>query len=446
MSTREQGTDIVTLGCRLNTLESEVMRDEMNKVGVDDAVIINTCAVTTEAERQARQTIRRIKRERPDARIIVTGCAAQLDPDKFAKMKEVERVVGNAEKLHADTLLGTHNSDRSDGETSIVVSDINEVRETAGHLVSGLDGRTRAFVMVQQGCDNDCTFCIIPAARGPNRSVPMDQIVEQVTKLVDTGHLEVVLTGVDIAAYGSDSGLCGDKGTGLTNVIRAILEATPDLARIRLSSLDPARLDNAFFELYAHEPRLMPHLHLSLQSADNMVLKRMKRRHNVFDVMALVERARMVRPDTVFGADLIAGFPTETEEQFNTTVENVITMGLQYLHVFPFSPRPGTAASRMPLLHGSVAKARAKLLRKTGEAILTTHLESLCDTEQEVLVEKPDFGRTKSFAPVRLDGKQSPGSLVTAQLCGHKDGELFTADTPQHNTSQATHSWVGSTD
>ncbi|MCW8916682.1 MAG: tRNA (N(6)-L-threonylcarbamoyladenosine(37)-C(2))-methylthiotransferase MtaB [Magnetovibrio sp.] len=442
MSTHKQGNDVVTLGCRLNTLESEVMRDEMNKAGVNDAVIINTCAVTSEAERQARQTIRRIKRERPDARIIVTGCAAQLDPDKFAKMKEVERVVGNEEKLHGETLLGLGQNEA----TSIVVSDINEVRETAGHLVSGLDGRTRAFVMIQQGCDNDCTFCIIPAARGPNRSVPLDQIVEQVKKLVDTGHLEVVLTGVDIASYGSDIGLCSDTGTGLTDVIRAILDATPGLARIRLSSLDPARLDNAFFELYAREPRLMPHLHLSLQSADTMVLKHMKRRHNVFDIMALVERARLVRPDTVFGADLIAGFPTETEEQFNTTVANVMTMGLQYLHVFPYSPRPGTAAARMPLLHGSVAKARAKLLRQTGEPILNAHLESLCNTEQVILVEKPDFGRTESFAPVRLDGKQSPGSLVTVQLCGHKDGELFTADTQQHDTSQAKHSWVGSID
>ena len=428
MSTREQQSDIITLGCRLNTLESEVMRDEMAKAGVNDAVIINTCAVTSEAERQARQTIRRIKRERPDARIIVTGCAAQLDPAKFAEMDEVERVVGNLEKLSGDTLLGQGQNET----TSIVVSDINEVKETAGHLVSGLEGRTRAFVMIQQGCDNDCTFCIIPAARGPNRSVPMDHIVQQVHKLVDAGHLEVVLTGVDIAAYGSDTGLCDENGTGLTAVIRAIMNAVPKLARLRLSSLDPARLDDEFFALLESEPRLMAHLHLSLQAADDMVLKRMKRRHSVADVKALVERARQARADTVFGADLIAGFPTETDEQFETTKANVEDMGLQYLHVFPYSSRPDTPAAKMPQVAGDVAKARAKILRETGEAILAHHLDTLSGTEQKVLVEKPDFGRTESFAPVKLDGTFEPGSLATVQLSGHKGGKLFTPHTDKN--------------
>ncbi|MEG3619338.1 tRNA (N(6)-L-threonylcarbamoyladenosine(37)-C(2))-methylthiotransferase MtaB [Magnetovibrio sp. PR-2] len=422
MSTREQSRDIITLGCRLNSLESEVMRDEMAKAGVNDAVIVNTCAVTAEAERQARQTIRRIKRERPEARIIVTGCAAQLDPTKFAEMDEVERVVGNLEKLNGDTLLGAGQNEA----TSIVVSDINDVRETAGHLVSGLEGRTRAFVMIQQGCDNDCTFCIIPAARGPNRSVPMDHIVQQVHKLVDAGHLEVVLTGVDIAAYGSDTGLCDENGTGLTAVIRAIMNAVPDLARLRLSSLDPARLDDEFFALLESEPRLMAHLHLSLQSADDLVLKRMKRRHAVSDVKALALRARQARADVVFGADLIAGFPTETDAQFETTRMNVEEMGLQYLHVFPYSPRPGTPAAKMPQVGGDVAKARAKILRETGEANLALHLDALCNTEQTVLVEKPDFGRTESFAPVRLDGTFTPGTLASVQLAGHKGGELFT--------------------
>lgn len=428
MSSRERKTDIITLGCRLNTLESEVMRDEMDKAGIEDAIIINTCAVTSEAERQARQTIRRLKRERPNARIIVTGCAAQLDPAKFANMDEVERVVGNAEKLDGDKLFGIGQNDPS----SIVVSDINEVKETAGHLVSGLEGRTRAFVMVQQGCDNACTFCIIPAARGPNRSVPLDQIVTQVRKLVAGGHLEVVLTGVDIAAYGSDIGLCSDTGTGLTQVIRAILDGVPDLARLRLSSLDPARLDDAFFQLLAAEPRLMPHLHLSLQAADDIVLKRMKRRHTVADVRAIVWRARQARPGTVFGADLIAGFPTETDEMFETTLDNIAALGLQYLHVFPYSPRPGTPAERMPQVPGDVAKARAKRLRTLGLTNLLTHLTELSGTNQAVLVEKPDFGRTETFAPVRLDGTAEPGCIVTVPVKGLRDGELLTSHTPIH--------------
>jgi len=419
--------NIITLGCRLNTLESEVMRDEMAKAGVNDAVIINTCAVTAEAERQARQTIRRIKRERPGARIIVTGCAAQLDPEKFAAMDEVERVVGNAEKLDGAKLFGPNAGLSQNAPTSIVVSDINEVKETAGHLVSGLDGRTRAFVMVQQGCDNDCTFCIIPAARGPNRSVPLDQIVAQVKKLVAAGHLEVVLTGVDIAAYGSDTGLTDENGTGLSTVIRTILKDVPDLGRLRLSSLDPARLDDDFFDVLAYEPRLMPHLHLSLQAADDMVLKRMKRRHTVADVRTLVDRARAVRPDTVFGADLIAGFPTETDAMFATTLANVQDLGLQYLHVFPYSTRPGTPAARMPQVPGDVAKRRAKILRNAGETILERHLENLLSTEQMVLVEKPTFGRTETFAPVRLDGSYTPGDLVLINIVGVQGGELTTS-------------------
>lgn len=424
MSNHENTTpQIVTLGCRLNTLESEVMRDELDRAGADDAVIVNTCAVTAEAERQARQTIRRLKRERPDARIIVTGCAAQLDPAKFAAMDEVDRVVGNAEKLNGETLLGNGAHDAS----IIAVSDIAEIKETAGHLVSGLEGRTRAFVMVQQGCDNDCTFCIIPTARGPNRSVPFDQIVAQVQKLARAGHLEVVLTGVDIAAYGSDIGLCDADGTGLTAVIRGILERTPELARLRLSSLDPARLDEDFFELLGGEPRLMPHLHLSLQAADDMVLKRMKRRHTVADVLRIVDRAQTVRPDTVFGADLIAGFPTETDAMFATTLKNVQAMGLQYLHVFPYSSRPGTPAAKMPQVSGDTVKARARQLRQAGDAALSRHLDRLSGTLQTVLVEKPGFGRTETFAPVSLGGEAKSGTLVSVCVNGHKDGELIAA-------------------
>jgi len=413
--------EIVTLGCRLNTLESEVMRDELAKAGVNDAVIVNTCAVTAEAERQARQTIRKLRRERPGARIIVTGCAAQLDPAKFAAMAEVDRVVGNAEKLSADTLLG---------EGDILVSDIQQVRETAGHLVSGLEGRTRAFVLVQQGCDNACTFCIIPTARGKNRAAPLGQITEQVAKLVATGHQEVVLTGVDIAAYGADLSLCGENGTGLTSVIRQVLDAAPDLKRLRLSSLDPARLDDAFFQLLADEPRLMAHLHLSLQAADDMVLTRMKRRHRVADIAHLVARARAARPDVVFGADLIAGFPTETDTMFATTLGNVTDWDLQYLHVFPYSARPGTPAARMPQVPGDIAKARAKHLREAGKAALGRHLQSLLGTVQPVLMEKPNFGRTESFAPVALSGPADTGTIVTGtivnvHLTSVEDGELM---------------------
>lgn len=408
--------EIITLGCRLNTLESEVMRDEMAKAGTTDAIIVNTCAVTAEAERQARQTIRKLRRDRPDARIIVTGCAAQLDPDKFSSMDEVDRVVGNAEKLSAETLL-------ADGD--ILVSDIQQVRETAGHLVSGLEGRTRAFVLVQQGCDNNCTFCIIPTARGKNRAAPIEQITAQITKLVATGHNEVVLTGVDIAAYGQDLGLCDENGTGLTTVIRHILDAAPELKRLRLSSLDPARLDDGFFELLASEPRLMAHLHLSLQSAQDMVLTRMKRRHRVADIETLVKRARAARPDIVFGADLIAGFPTETDEMFDTTLSNVADWGFQYLHVFPYSSRPGTPAARMPQVPGDVAKARAKQLRDVGATSLDRHLQSLVGTVQSVLMEKPSFGRTESFAPVHITQEVEPGTIINVRLTATQGAELL---------------------
>jgi len=410
--------EIVTLGCRLNTLESEVMRDELAKAGIEDAIIINTCAVTAEAERQARQTIRRLHRERPTARIIVTGCAAQLAPAPFADMKEVDRVVGNQDKLNIKTLIGQA------GDGAIHVTDISEVRETAGHLVHGIEGRTRAFVMVQQGCDNDCTFCIIPAARGPNRAVALDQIITQVQKLVATGHQEVVLTGVDIAAYGQDLGLCDENGTALTHVIRTLLDQVPDLKRLRLSSLDPARLNDGFFELLANEPRLMGHLHLSLQAADDMILTRMKRRHRVADIAHLIERAKVARPGLVFGADLIAGFPTETDEMFQATYTNLKDWGFQYLHVFPYSQRPGTPAERMPQVSGDIAKARAKALRDLGVAALEQHFGALIGTVQAVLVETSGFGRTESFAPVRFRAEVPSGTIVDVRMTGHKNGEL----------------------
>jgi len=415
------GSKIITLGCRLNTLESEIMRNELAQGGIDDAIIINTCAVTAEAERQARQTIRKCRRDRPDARIIVTGCAAQLDPAKFANMIEVDRVVGNHEKLNIDTLVGAENA------PDIHVTDIQQIKETAAHLIQGIEGRTRAFLLVQQGCDNDCTFCIIPAARGRNRAVPLAQITEQAKTLVKTGHQEVVLTGVDIAAYGADQGLCDENGTGLTAAIRALLKATPNLARLRLSSLDPARLDDEFFALLGDEPRLMPHLHLSLQAADDMILTRMKRRHRIKDIEKLMARTKDKRPDVVFGADLIAGFPTESDGMFQNTFTNVKAWGLEYLHVFPYSKRPNTPAERMPQVSGGLVKKRAKALRELGNVNLTAHLLKLVDTRQNVLVETKGFGRTETFAPVKLDPSIPAGSLETMVMTAQSNGQLHGA-------------------
>ncbi|MBF0248656.1 MAG: signal recognition particle-docking protein FtsY, partial [Alphaproteobacteria bacterium] len=369
---------------------------------------------------------------RPNVRIVVTGCAAQLNPEMFADMEEVDRVVGNLEKLEAATLLG------GPDDGTILVSDINEVRETAGHLVTGLEGRTRAFVLIQQGCDNDCTFCVIPAARGPNRSVPMQRIVDQVKTLVATGHLEVVLTGVDIASYGADIGLCDAYGTGLTQVIRRILDACPDLKRLRLSSLDPARLDRAFFELLATEPRLMPHLHLSLQAADDMVLKRMKRRHEVADIANVIATARVARPDVVFGADLIAGFPTETDGMFETTLRHVEDWDIAYLHVFPYSARPGTPAADMPQVPGDVAKERARKLREAGDRANHRHIRSLVKTHGPVLMETERDGRTESFAPVKMNDPFEPGAVVDAYFMTDINGVLQ----GKHHIVKETSAWV----
>jgi threonylcarbamoyladenosine tRNA methylthiotransferase MtaB len=406
---------IVTLGCRLNAFESEVIRAETAAAGVDDAIIVNTCAVTTEAVRQARQTIRRLRRERPDGRIIVTGCAAQLAPEPFAAMPEVDRVIGNAEKLRRADLAG-------DGE-KIVVSDIMTVKETAGHLLHGFEGRTRAFVEVQQGCDHRCTFCIIPFARGPNRSVPIGRIVEQVRILVDNGYAEVVLTGVDVCSYGAD--LEGQPTLGGT--VRRLLANVPELRRLRLTSLDPAAIDDDLLRAMAEEPRLMPHVHLSLQAADDTVLKRMKRRHSRAQAMAVVERFRQARSDVVFGADLIAGFPTETDAMFANTLSAVDDMDLTYLHVFPFSARPETPAARMPQVPGPLRRERAARLRHAGERARRRFFEARVGTTAEVLVEEGRNGRCPYYAPVRLDFAAPPGSLVPIRITGaaadHLTGE-----------------------
>lgn len=399
---------VVTLGCRLNTLESEIMRDQANGAGLDDTIIVNTCAVTAEAERQARQTIRRLRHDNPASRIVVTGCAAQLQPEVFAAMDEVDRVVGNREKMDAAQLF-------ADNASSVAVADIMNPEQTEHirtPMISGFEERTRAFVQVQQGCDHRCTFCIIPYVRGPNRSLEPDRIIEQVRTLVENGHGEVVLTGVDVSSYGQDDNIL----PGLGGLAKRILDDVPALQRLRLTSLDPAFIDDSIFQLLADEPRFMPHLHLSLQAADDMILKRMKRRHSRGQALKLVARARQARPDVLFGADLIAGFPTETEEQFDNTLKAVEDMGLTYLHVFPYSPRPGTPAAKIPPLNGDVVKTRARRLRQAGEQALNRYLHSQKGKRVQVLIEQGRRGHTRHFAPVELTSEPPIGTIVDARV------------------------------
>jgi threonylcarbamoyladenosine tRNA methylthiotransferase MtaB len=413
---------IITFGCRLNAYESEVIRGHARAAGLSDGglsdpslgetVIVNTCAVTAEAERQARQAIRRARREHPRARLIVTGCAAQIDPEAYAAMPEVDRVLGNEEKLRAASFL-------PGAGPRVAVDDIMSVRETAAHLIEGFAGRTRAFVQVQQGCDHRCTFCIIPFGRGNSRSVPLGEVVAQVRKLVEGGTPEVVLSGVDLTSYGAD--LPGAPSLG--QMARRLLKSVPDLQRLRLSSVDADELDDDLLRLFAEEARLMPHLHLSLQSGDDLILKRMKRRHARADALALCAEVRRLRPDVVFGADLIAGFPTETEAMFRNTLSLVADCGLTYLHVFPYSARPGTPASRMPQVPPQLRKARAKRLREAGQAALAAFLESRIGTRAEVLVETVGFGRSEHYAPVALDFG-APGEIVSARIAGAGQGRL----------------------
>jgi len=408
---------VVTLGCRLNAFESEVIREHALAAGMTNTVFVNTCTVTAEAERQARQTIRKLRRENPDAQIVVTGCAAQLGAEKFAAMPEVDRVIGNIEKMEAASLAG--------GGEAVQVGDIMAIRETAGHLIdtpliSDFGERTRAFVQIQQGCDHRCTFCIIPFARGPNRSVEPDHIVEQVRLLAERGFAEVVLTGVDICSYGDD--MAGAPRLG--DVAAKILGEVPQIRRLRLSSLDPATVDDALLDLLAHEQRLMPHIHLSLQSADDMVLKRMKRRHTRSDAARLVKRMRELRPDAVFGADLIAGFPTETEAMSENTLAAIDELGLTFLHVFPFSARPDTPAAKMPPVPGNVRKERAAALRAAGDAALGRYLKAQIGQDVEVLVETGREGHTPHYVRVKLDFDAQPGSFITVRASGAENDHL----------------------
>ena len=410
------GPQVLNFGCRLNAYESEVMRNLAE--GHEGAIIINTCAVTAEAERQARQAIRKARRENPNARIVVTGCAAQIAPDNWSGMPEVDAVLGNQEKLEAESLLAALQT----YGPRVQVNDIQNVRETAVHLIDSFDGRTRAFIEVQQGCDHRCTFCIIPYGRGPNRSVPIGVLVEQVRALVAKGFREVVLTGVDVTAYGSD--LPGQPRLG--QMIRRLLAMVPELPRLRLSSLDVAEVDADLWRLIADEPRLMPHLHMSLQAGADLILKRMKRRHLRGQAIDFCQEARRLRPDITFGADLIAGFPTETDAHFADSLALVEECGLTWLHVFPYSAREGTPAARMPQLSGTIRKERAARLRAAGDAAVSAYLQSRIGRMEQVLVERSGFGRTEGFAPVATPPDLTEGAIAELAMTGHRNAQLTT--------------------
>jgi threonylcarbamoyladenosine tRNA methylthiotransferase MtaB len=405
--------DVITLGCRLNAFESEVIRREASAAGLADAIIVNTCAVTAEAERQARQAIRRARRERPGARLIVTGCAAQIAPERYAAMAEVDQVLGNLAKLRAESYRAA--------QPRIAIDDIMAVRETSAHLVEGFEGRVRGFVEVQQGCDHRCTFCIIPFGRGNNRSVPAGEVVARVRALVERGVPEIVLTGVDITGYGGD--LPGRPSLG--QLARRLLSLIPELKRLRLSSLDPAEIDEALWRLIAEEPRLMPHLHLSVQSGDDLILKRMKRRHSRAQALEVARRARTLRPEIVLGADLIAGFPTEDEGMAERTLAFIAEAGLDLLHVFPFSPRPGTPAARMPQLAKPVIRERAARLRAAADAARRRAFDRVLGKSISVLVERPGFGRSEHYLPVRLPATTQYGELRTVRIVAAGDTALI---------------------
>ncbi len=426
---------IVTFGCRLNSYESEVMKANAEKAGLENAIIFNTCAVTNEAVRQARQAIRKARRENKDARIIVTGCAAQIDPDQFARMDEVDLVLGNEEKTKPESFARL--SIEGFGAERIRVNDIMSVTETAGHLVEGFEGRARAFVQVQNGCDHRCTFCIIPFGRGNSRSVPAGEVVAQVRTLVENGYREIVITGVDITSYGAD--LPGHPTLG--NLCTRILKLVPDLPRLRLSSIDSIEVDPDLMRLIADEERFMPHLHLSLQAGDNMILKRMKRRHSREDAIEFCKEARRLRPDIVFGADIIAGFPTETAPMFDNSVRLIEECDLTWLHVFPYSARPGTPAARMPQVEGTEIKDRARRLRSIAKDATSRFLDSRLGHTEAVLMENPTRGRTRQFA--EIDFAYSPeskataqaGTIITAQVTGRSGDQLTGEIVPERPLS-----------
>lgn len=410
----------MTFGCRLNTAESEVIRREADAAGLDNAIVFNTCAVTGEAVRQARQAIRRARRENPEARIIVTGCAAQTEPETFADMGEVDIVLGNQEKLSAASYRTLPFG--LEGDAKIIVNDIFSVKETASHLIEGMDGRARAFVQIQNGCDHRCTFCIIPYGRGHSRSVPMGAVVEQIRGLVENGFREIVLTGVDITSFGAD--LPGTPSLG--KLVQTVLKHVPELERLRISSIDSIEADEALLRAFAEEERLMPHLHISLQAGDNMILKRMKRRHLREHTIQFCQDVRRLRPDMVYGADIIAGFPTETDDMFENSLRIVDECDLTFLHVFPFSPRRGTPAARMPQLARPIVKERARRLREKGAEAFSRHLDRQVGQLRQVLIEREGLGRTEQFTPT-LIGATEAGAVIPARITGH-DGQSLIAE------------------
>ena len=415
------GVEVLTFGCRLNAFEAEVIRREAEGAGLSDTIVINSCAVTNEAVAQARQSIRKLRRERPDARIVVTGCAAQTQGEMFAGMAEVDRVLGNDDKMRASAWRDTRTAFDVGASEKLAVSDIMGVREMAPHLVEGFAaGLPRVFVQVQNGCDHRCTFCIIPFGRGNSRSVPMGAVVDQVRALAERGHAEIVLTGVDLTSYGAD--LPGTPKLG--TLTKQILRHVPELKRLRISSIDSIEADADLLDAIADDARLMPHLHLSLQSGDDMILKRMKRRHSRKEAIAFCDQVRRLRPDIALGADIIAGFPTETEEMFSRSLDLVTECDLTFLHVFPYSPRPGTPAARMPQVAGPVIKARAKLLRDAGEAALKRRLTAEIGMVRNVLIESDSQGRTEHYLPVAIAGGRV-GTVLPLRIAG-EDGERLT--------------------
>ena len=406
-----------TLGCRLNAYETEAMKELSAAAGVDNAVVVNTCAVTAEAVRKARQEIRKLRRENPDAKLIVTGCAAQTEPETFSAMGEVDLVIGNTEKMQAETWKTLSSPDFIGETEKVMVDDIMSVTETAGHLIDGF-GRHRAYVQVQNGCDHRCTFCIIPYGRGNSRSVPAGVVVEQIKRLVGRGFNEVVLTGVDLTSWGAD--LPAEPKLG--DLVMRILKLVPDLPRLRISSIDSIEVDDNLMQAIATEPRLMPHLHLSLQHGDDLILKRMKRRHLRDDAIRFSEEARKLRPEMTFGADIIAGFPTETDAHFENSLKLVEECGLTWLHVFPYSARQGTPAAKMPAVSGPIIKARAAKLRAAGEKRVAMHLDAQIGRRHKVLIETPRIGRTEQFTEVSFDDDQPEGQIITSTIAGH-DGQ-----------------------
>lgn len=414
----------MTQGCRLNAYETEAMKELINDSGLENIVVVNTCAVTAEAVRKSKQEIRKLRRENPNAQMIVTGCAAQIEPKTFSTMSEVDLVVGNTEKMKPDTWNNISKNPDFVGKTEkVLVDDIMSVKDTAGHLIDGFGTRSRAYVQVQNGCDHRCTFCIIPYGRGNSRSVPAGVVVDQIKRLVDKGYNEVVLTGVDITSWGADLPMMPKLG----DLVQRILKLVPSLPRLRISSIDSVEADSALIDAVASEMRLMPHLHLSLQAGDDMILKRMKRRHLRDDAVDFCSKMRVARPDIIYGADIIAGFPTETEEMFENSLKLIEDCGLTWLHIFPFSPREGTPAARMPQLDRSIVKERAGRLRSYGELAVKDHLAKQVGLTHNVLIENLRMGRTEGFTEVLFNSDQIKGSIVESKIIGKTQTQLISS-------------------